>query len=502
MKPVPVKYLVLLFFLSLSYTFFINWINIQAIRAGNPSNAVESSRSLVYNNTVYSVDNFWYVNQVKNLLAHGRFTADITKDKYEVRRTPVYPVFYGIHYMLFGEEQSYYYIRFTQAGMLALAVVALFLAIYNFTGRISMAWMSAAIYGLYPVIPVATFYTMTESISSELVCYCLYFLSLCKLHHQKRYWFWAGLMFALAALCRPTIVFLAVSCVWFLWYTARSSVREFLLNGIFFAVGALLLFAPWTIRNFKVTGGDIVLLEKYYGDPMDYGMPNIHLRKWISCWNNPADYTSENVSNTMRTNIVLREPKDSTAIIRSIVDELPERAYAGNSRQQVEQAFYALYGYYKVYMTVEKAHLPEAEANVSDQFIKLTANFQSRAPFDYYILRPLIFLKSVIFHSNAQSLAFLDTHETSWLQKTVKGMLYLVSVLSWFSLVLVFFFRRTYAPIYWITVIFVSACALVIIWVFNYYEARYNIPMFPLLFGLLSISLAEGFKWVKNKFIQ
>jgi Dolichyl-phosphate-mannose-protein mannosyltransferase len=502
MKPVPVKYLVLLFFISLGYTFFINWVNLQAIRAGNSPNSAKSSLSLVYNSTVYSVDNYWYVNQVKNVLAHGRFTADITKEKYEVRRTPVYPVFYGIHYMLFGEAQSYYYIRFTQAGMLALAVVLLFLAMYNFTGHSGIAWVSAAIYGLYPAVPAATFYTVTESISSELVCYCLYFLSLCKQDDHKRYWFLSGLLFALAALCRPTIVFLSFSCAWLLWYTAGSSVRKFLWNGIFFAAGALLLFAPWTIRNYKVTGGDIVMLEKFYGDPMDYGMPNIHLRKWISCWNNPADFTSENVSNAMRTNIVLKEPHDSTAVIRGIIEVLPERAYAGNSRRQVEQAFYALYRYYQAFMTAEKTHLAEAEASVNGQFIRLTANFQSRAPFDYYVLRPLIFLKSVIFQSNAQPLAFLEDYRTNWMQGAVKGMLYLVNVLSWFSLIGVFFFRRIYASIYWMTVIFVSACVIVIIGVFYYYEARYNIPMFPLLFGLLSVCLVKVFEWSKNKFIQ
>jgi hypothetical protein len=204
----------------------------------------------------------------------------------------------------------------------------------------------------------------------------------------------------------------------------------------------------------------------------------------------------------MRTNIVLKEPKDSTAIIQEIMEALPERAYAGNSRQQVEQAFFALYRYYKEFMTAEKTHVSEAEATVNDQFIRMTANFQSRAPFDYYILRPLIFLKSVIFQSNAQSLAFLDAYETNWLQRVIKGMLYLVSVLSWFSLVLVYFFRRRYASIYWMAVIFISVCVLVIIGVFGYYEARYNIPMFPLLFGLLSICLVKFFEWSKNKFIQ
>ena len=109
---------------SLCYTFFLNTINIESIKKQNPENHQQNARSLVYNSTVYSIDNYWYLSQFKNLLKHGSFTVDPNKQFYEVRRTPVYPTFYGIHYWLFGEESSFYYIRFTQALILALAVVA------------------------------------------------------------------------------------------------------------------------------------------------------------------------------------------------------------------------------------------------------------------------------------------------------------------------------------------------------------------------------------------
>jgi hypothetical protein len=343
---------------------------------------------------------------------------------------------------------------------------------------------------------------MTESISSELVCFCLFFLSLAKARGFRRYWFLAGITFALAALCRPTIVFLAVSVAWLLWYTGKADIKRIIFNGSCFGIGALLLFAPWTIRNYRATQGDVILLEKYYGDPMDYGMPNIHLRKWISCWTNPADFTSENVSNIMRENIMFNHARDSSAVIEGIMDNLPERAYTGNSRQQVEQAFYSLYAYYSAYMTIEKKHVQELEERACGQFITLTRNFKTRAPFAYYVKRPLIFLKSVIFQGNATSLVFLDDFRKNHTQWLVKFVLFAVSVLSWFSVITMFFRRRRYADIYWMSVWFIGISVSAIIWAISYYEARYSFPAFPFLFGLLSICLVEIYGWAKNKFIQ
>jgi hypothetical protein len=61
---------------SLCYTFFLNTINIESIKKQNPENLQQNARSLVYNSTVYSIDNYWYLSQFKNLLKHGSFTVD------------------------------------------------------------------------------------------------------------------------------------------------------------------------------------------------------------------------------------------------------------------------------------------------------------------------------------------------------------------------------------------------------------------------------------------
>lgn len=497
--PANARVLIAFFVGSLLYTGLITTLNTRAIREQNPGNAVSNGRSLVHNSAVYSIDNYWYVNQVKNYLEHGRFTVDIHKDRYEVRRTPVYPVFYGIHYYLFGEANSFRYIRYTQALLLALAVVALYLAVFRFTQRRSAAGIAAILYGLFPLVPACTQYTTTEALSSEFVCFTLYFLSKANQQNDLRNWFLSGLFFALGALCRPTIIFLALPCAVLLWSVNAGAFKRLLQSGFAFAAGALLLFAPWTIRNYRLTG-DIILLEKFYGDPMDYGMPNIHLRQWISCWTNPADFTSENVSNRMLINLMNKEPLSGDSLVGQFLAVMPERAFAVNSEPEVCAAFQALYAYYtgisKAVPASEKAAL---EAKASQAFIGLRDTYIRTSPLDYYVVRNGVFLKSVIFQSNAYSLAFLDDYANSLWKRSVKAVLFLVSVLSWFSLLLLFPWRRPFANIYWLSVLFVAVSVAAIIWFLGYYEARYNMPIFPLLFACLAIWKTEAFRRLRLK---
>ena len=127
------KYVLLLFFILVAYAVAINEWNIHAIKKNNPFNALSSNRSLVYNSSVFSIDNDWYTSQIKNYLNGKGFTIDPERYNYNVRRTPVYPLFYGLHFVLFGETKSYFFIRGSQILIYALSVIALFFAVLNFT---------------------------------------------------------------------------------------------------------------------------------------------------------------------------------------------------------------------------------------------------------------------------------------------------------------------------------------------------------------------------------
>ena len=492
---------IVLFFISILYTCSMNMLNIHAIKKANPTNAELNARSLVYNATIYSIDNYWYLNHVKNYLATGKFTVDTTKYRYEVRRTPVYPLFYGAHYLMFGEKGSYISIRYTQTFLLALAVALLFLAVYNFTGNKTIGLFAALLYGLQPCVALSAFYTNTESLSSELVCYFLYGLSLCKINPSKNNWLITGILFALGVLCRPPIIFLAISCLFAIFYFNKWNFKNSIVSGIFFTFGAAILLLPWTIRNYIVTNGEIIVMEKYYGDPMDYGMPNVYLRSWISCWMNPADYSSEKVSNLMLTNLSYKEPISKKNIIDSIVDNLPSRALIGNNKTAISSTLSDLYEYYRFKnLPGFKNQFDSTDKVVTEKMHLLKSNFIKKSAIDYYVITPLLFAKSVIFQSNSTSLTFLDNYHGNYLKIAVKALLYLINVLSFLSILFLLFYIRKYVDVYLISTLGIACTFFVIIYILQYFENRYNFPVYPFMYTLLAISLYEIFSTLKDRF--
>ena len=491
---------IVLFFISILYTCSMNMLNIHAIKKANPTNAELNARSLVYNATIYSIDNYWYLNHVKNYLATGKFTVDTTKYRYEVRRTPVYPLFYGAHYLMFGEKGSYISIRYTQTFLLALAVALLFLAVYNFTGNKTIGLFAALLYGLQPCVALSAFYTNTESLSSELVCYFLYGLSLCKINPSKKNWLITGILFALGVLCRPPIIFLAISCLFAIFYFNKWNFKNSIIAGVFFTFGAAILFLPWIIRNYKITNGDIVFLEKYYGDPMDYGMPNVYLRSWISCWMNPADFSSEKISNMMMSNLSNKEPLSKKNIIDSIVNNLPTRALIGNNKTAISSTLSDLYEYYRFKNLPDfKKQFDSTDIIVTEKMHLLKSNFIKKSAIDYYIITPLLFAKSVIFQSNSTSITFLDNYQGNYLKIVVKTLLYLINVLSFLSIFFLLFYIRKYFDVYIISVFAIACTFLVIIYYLQYFENRYNFPVYPFMYMLLAVTFYEVYSKIKGK---
>ncbi|MBK9329966.1 MAG: glycosyltransferase family 39 protein [Sphingobacteriales bacterium] len=495
------KYILFYFFTVVVYAFCVNEWNVYSVKKHNPGNITENSGSLVNGHTLYSIDNIWYVSQIKNYLNGKGFTVDPSKSHYAVRRTPVYPMFYGVHYLLFGEEGSYFWIRFTQILIFGLSAIALLFAVFNFTANSRIALLASFIYAFNPSIVSYLYYTVTEALSISLVCFVFYALSKCKQNPSGKNLLWAGFIFALAVLCRPIVVLLLFSCLFAILYFKDWSLKRAILPVLLFGTGASILIIPWTIRNYKITDGDIVFLEKYYGDPMDYGIPNVHLRKWIACWTNPADFSSERISNFMRSNLVNKEPVTKEHLIDSLTAVLPEKAYLGNSETAVWSAYNSLYEFYRKKYSAGNAALSKdsLEETATKKITALKTNFLKVAGFRYYVTTPLLFFKSVIFQSNSSNLVLLRDYRGCWYKFVLKALLYLLNVLTFTSLLALPLWGRRYLPLYFITALYTICTFFVITFGFRYFECRYIFPLLPFLCATLAICLVEAENLIKRK---
>ena len=482
------------------YALALNEWNVSLIKKDNPANATKNARSIVHNSAIFCIDNIWYVSQIKNYLNGNGFTVNPKMHNYTVRRTPAYPLFYGLHYSLFGEDKSYFFIRFTQILIYILATFALFFAGFNFTADKRIAFFCAVLFAFSPTLVAFLYYTVTEAVSPSLVCFLLYYLSLCKINNRKRDWFLVGVFFAIGSLCRPTIFFFGGSVFFALIIYSQQIFRKVIINGLFFCLGAGVFFIPYTIRNYIVTKGDFILLEKYYGDPMDYGMPNIELRKWISCWMNPADYSSEIISNNMLSAICCDTTKAKEMVIENEIKRLPVRAFLVNNESAIKEVYNALYDYYQAKTNqASSAKIDSFEKICTLKISFLRRDFIQKAPLQYYIITPLLIVKSVIMQSNSSQLVFLDNYKGNYLKYGLKMILYFLNIYLFMAMIGGLAFIRKYSSIYWIVVLFILSNFIYIIFVIKYFEVRYLIPLFPCLYIAGAIFFVEMGTQIKKR---
>ncbi|HNM31468.1 MAG TPA: glycosyltransferase family 39 protein [Chitinophagales bacterium] len=488
--------LVIAFFAVLSFAFFLNAINLNAIRKQTDKSNEFLNKELVFNYTILSVDNSWYLPQIHNYLAGKGFTCDTSDAKLLVRRTPVYPMFYGIHYLFFGEQGSFKYIRITQTFLFALAAIAFLLSVFYFTQNKRIAWLSFFLFGFNPTIISYTFYTLTESLAPALIGFMLYFLARAYRYKSNKDWFIAGILFSVASLCRPTIFIFGGSVAILIFGLYLKNIKAMLQAGWYFGIAVLLLFTPYVIRNYKVTNGDFVLLEKYYNDPMDYGMQNIELRKWISTWINPAEYNSERISNKMISNV--QTQPDKTFLIDSLMNTIPPAVASKYSKAEIEKVFSAVYDFYYYKYTTKGKNLDSAELASIQKVRVITTNYIHQHPIQHYVIMPMLFLKSIIVQSNSATMTYLDNYHTNKIAFAVKLLLILLNVYLFFTLVgnLIFFkkYNLLLLAIYWFVGI---NCGYMLI-VLNYFEARYLIPLFPLMYISGAIFAVEIYAIIKR----
>lgn len=157
-------------------------------------------------------------------------------------RAPLYPLFLGLLYRLFGVGMLAP--RLVQAGIGAIGCGLLFLC-----GRRLFDSRTGLIAGLgMAVYPLLVYYDGELLLEGLLVALVLAgFALLLRSREIDRQWILPGLAFGLAAITRPNVLaFLAVSPVWFLLEFRRGVGRRLLL----FFLGVLAPVAPVTIRNY------------------------------------------------------------------------------------------------------------------------------------------------------------------------------------------------------------------------------------------------------------
>jgi hypothetical protein len=492
---------VILFFATTS--FFYNYTNVEYVK-NMLSHNLPATVDLKYGYTYTGPDDFNYVDPAKNFVNGKGYIIDTTNQYLNVRRTPGYSVFYGVHYVIFGEKYSYYTIRFSQCILFGLSVWLLYLTVINLGFGQKIANYSKFIYGFSPFVVGFLFNTITEGIHPASVIALLYFYSLAKVKGNLKYFFIAGLIGAIVILIRPTNI-LAPMIIGFIFLVEFIQKKLNFKSLAFYALGLFVLWSPWVIRNYQLKH-EFIPLEKYYISPTNYGALQLPFERFWMCWGNPRhEYMLNNISFDL--------PKeDKYATIDQFITEQPVYTYEGISKKDLRNVLIEVSACYKEMYEKRKGLLMYkhtdsvllCDQKLHDKFELLSKKFAQNAPFTVYVYAPLVVrMKAFIFHSFSSSYPTLNNagnQPFKWWQVVVKSVFMLLNI----SLFIALFFSLLYLKknINLLFLILFPISSMLFYVYYYHIEARYILSSYPFLAVLLAFSLDKLLSIFTRKPVQ
>jgi len=481
----PKRSSVLIFFVSLLCCISYNEINKYFVKKNNPSNELRNAKSVVHGSTIWSIDNFWYLTQPKNFLEGKGFLLDPQNPYTAVRRTPGYSIFYLTHLVLFGEKYAHRIIPYSQSVLFALSALALALSVFNFTQSGQSAFLTGIIYGCNPFTAGFVYYTITEAIHPAFVIFGLYFLSKALRVNFNKNGFIAGLFLAIACLIRPLNGLALAAVIVMLFFGTSGPYYNRFKRILVVCVGFLTLVLPWTIRNYIVTRGEIVMLEKiYHEDPMYMGKKQTYLSKWWMCWGNPKQ---EALIDSLKKEISIGQE----GFISRFLDDLPAYSVRGYSKDELSRVLQEYKdcmhteissGVYGVYYKPSDT-LPACEEKMKSEFEDLIREYKQAAPFRYYLVSPLLIRGKEFFLASFSSMyGSLNPEKRDFniVQKVAKGCMYLFNVGLYVCFFIFLFFIKSDKRLKIFIASFVIMTFLYI--VYNVHiEGRYLLAAYPFM---------------------
>ena len=180
----------------------------------------------------------------------------IGSDVFEM--SPGYPYFLGALYWMFGSGFEVSHIANAVLGSLAVLFIWLL-------GRIVFGWREALVAAGFAALYPMFIYTGGDLLSENLqvTLNALMLVCLCAGIRRPRWWLFliAGALLGLSALCRPNVLLFAPVAVMCIGATRLDGVpwSRIAMRSAAVAIGAILMVAPATIRNWHVAGDPVMI---------------------------------------------------------------------------------------------------------------------------------------------------------------------------------------------------------------------------------------------------
>lgn len=211
-----------------------------------------------------SVDTNDYINAANSFLNGTPYPL---QGEHPVFRAPVFPAFIALIWSIFPDSVIAF--KIAQALFHGATCLVIFQIIYEILRKNIPAFTGAVICAVNPLLAAQTVDFLTEPLQTFLVAVAFFFLV--RILKGKSHLYLnaiiLGLIFGLAALCRPTIfpVILGLVPVIFLLFFKDAKLRKtYFTASCLIYLGLFAVILPWTYSNYRRTG-EIILIVNGFG---------------------------------------------------------------------------------------------------------------------------------------------------------------------------------------------------------------------------------------------
>lgn len=487
----------------------MNVLNIDQIRKNSKPNDTINAGSLVKDQTIYSIDNEYYLSPVDNYIrGEGWKRSPAVSDGDYFRRVPGYSLVYLLFHKLFGSENLWFFLKLFQF-LLFMLTIPLFYRICTFLTNGIGAKIATVIYAATPMAGGWVFYTITEGITPELMVIYLYFT--CKgfqsIEKRKKTVFYSLAMLFLTylVLTRPYAAIAGIILVFATLKDLSVLKRKFLPGfAVIFLIGFIGI-GSWALRNYRLTGETVFLEKAYHPQSLDRMKPEFRgMFSFAKCWGEDGD----RFNRYHQPFYFAALAGDTQAIeIQKVIEQLPPAVVSdfGNDRlSQVLKLHQRAIAIQKPYYDEEKAqpdtYFPE-QLQAEEAYNQLIKEYKNKHLFGYWIGSPLMYLKRMVVHSNTAHV-FIFQGNIPLPLRAYKTLLLLIHLFIFGAVIFnVFRIKKRFDYVVYVIT------PLLFIFFFSFIhreiEQRYMLPVLPIMIigsSLLLTDISNKFGLLINRF--
>jgi hypothetical protein len=488
-----VKY-VFLFFAVFLFSVTVNEYNIYLIKKSTSYTPEVNSKSLVFNETIFSIDNEYYLSPVENFLKSNEWkrSPGIGDGDY-FRRTPGYSLIYLSFVKPFGFQIGHLFIKYFQELLFSLsACFFFFINLYYYKSKF-LAITLTLIYSFFPFFSVWTSYTLTEAITPMLIVSYLFIVLKAYTHTNHlvkiSLYVLASFLVTFLTLTRPyTAISGLILLVYFFNdynYVLAVSVNKFLYKAALISLFPIIMIGSWTIRNYVLTSELVVLEKAFHPQSLDRMKPEFEgMLNFSKCWGEDGAFF-----NTYYQPLYTAALKGDTSsiYIRNVLSSWPKEIiseYGYTSLYSVikihQEVLYKQKIFFDKQIAMPSNYLPE-QVLVKEKYNELIKSYKKKHFFSYWFISPIVYLKRMIFHSNTAHIFFFqEEHRNNVIFNIIRFSMFIIHVLVYFALFFnLFFLKRS---IHKIAIVYLPILFILFFSVFHReIEQRYMLPVLPII---------------------